>query len=256
MSESRDDIKREIRVRFYSHVNGLVPCLVGYNLKHDGAEGDWLTRAMGLSVNGKNEPDFKGFEMKKDSAKISFGDWSPDEGLYRGGKAKAMDRQKFLRVFGVARRSLLDGSIERYSWSGSVFPKVGGYNEAGQLMAVDPQNNVSAQYDFLKDERPDKSTVVPATYRSGVVTLARWTAVVLRERVERKFNKLGWFKCLKDVNNRYCGIKFGKPINFESFIMLVRSGDVFCDCGMISTNARPYMTWRASSKIWERLEEK
>ena len=68
MTTLRDEIKTEIRVRFYENVNGQFPCLDGYNKQHDGAEGDWLTKAMGLTVNGRNEPDFKGFEMKKDSA--------------------------------------------------------------------------------------------------------------------------------------------------------------------------------------------
>ena len=66
MADKRDQIKREILKIFNKNVKGKVPDLSKYNRSHDGAEGDWLTKAMGLTVNGKNEPDFKGFEMKKD----------------------------------------------------------------------------------------------------------------------------------------------------------------------------------------------
>jgi DNA (cytosine-5)-methyltransferase 1 len=57
------------------------------------------------------------------------------------------------------------------------------------------------------------------------------------------------------ANGRYEKVQFGKPINFESFISMARRGDVFCDCGMYSTNLRPYMTWRASKNIWNSLAE-
>ena len=99
MTTLRDEIKTEIRVRFYENVNGQFPCLDGYNKQHDGAEGDWLTKAMGLTVNGRNEPDFKGFEMKKDSrGKTTFGDWSPDEALYKTPN-RELHREKFLELF-------------------------------------------------------------------------------------------------------------------------------------------------------------
>ena len=78
-------IRSLIEETFEKNVRGLIPDLSGYNSNHDGAEGDWLTKKMGLSVNGNNEPDFMGFEMKKDSkGKTTFGDWSPDSALYKG----------------------------------------------------------------------------------------------------------------------------------------------------------------------------
>ena len=43
---------------------------------NDGEEGQWLEKKMGLKLNSKNAPDIGGYEMKKDSKKISFGDWS------------------------------------------------------------------------------------------------------------------------------------------------------------------------------------
>lgn len=258
MTTLRDEIKTEIRVRFYENVNGQFPCLDGYNKQHDGAEGDWLTKAMGLTVNGRNEPDFKGFEMKKDSAKTTFGDWSPDEGLFvvvPPARKPEMDRTQFLIAFGVPRIADDGVTVKRHSWSGTVFPKVGGVNGYGQVITVDEGNNVLAEYNYDVDERRNKQALVPTRYHKGIVTLAKWSASRLKQRLEKKFNQFGWFKCLKDSSGKYCGIQFGKPVDFMTFIALVRTGDVFCDCGMYSTNFRPYMTWRASKKIWERLEE-
>ena len=36
---------------------------------------------------------------------------------------------------------------------------------------------------------------------------------------------------------------------------MVSVGEIFCDCGMHDGNPRPYMTWRASRKIWDLLKE-
>ena len=45
---------------------------------HDGEEGHWLETLMNLTPNSNNAPDIGGYEMKKDSKKISFGDWSAE----------------------------------------------------------------------------------------------------------------------------------------------------------------------------------
>lgn len=43
------------------------------NISHDGDEGHWLEKNMNLSLNSNNAPDIGGYEMKKDSKKITFG---------------------------------------------------------------------------------------------------------------------------------------------------------------------------------------
>lgn len=98
---SRDEVKLEIIRVFEKRVKYKKPDLSSLNSAHDGREGDWLTKEMGLSVNGLNEPDFKGFEMKKDSKeKTSFGDWSPDEAIFKG-PSKLLHRDIFLEIFGA-----------------------------------------------------------------------------------------------------------------------------------------------------------
>ena len=258
MGELRDEIKQEILHTFNNKVKGRVPDLSGYNKNHDGAEGDWLTIAMGLTVNGKNEPDFKGFEMKKDSKKTTFGDWQPDYSLYKK-SSKGLDaelsRTDFLKIFGQKSKDQSGRKLGRYSWSGKVFPTVKGVNTFGQVIKIDSKGHVKVLYSFSKDSRSNKKKIVPVDLRIENLVLAEWTAENLKRRLEKKFNNLGWFKCLTDSDGRYEKVQFGKPINFDSFIIMARSGEVFCDCGMYSTNPRPYMTWRAAKNIWDSLAE-
>jgi hypothetical protein len=258
MSLEREAVRSLIEEQFEKFVKGRKPDLTGYHSGHDGAEGDWLTKMMGLTVNRKNEPDFHGFEMKKDSAKTTFGDWSPDFALYlapkRGTKAE-LPRSEFLRIFGSPKTHSEPRKNGRYSWSGEVFPNVKGINKYGQIMKVENSGDIKALYFYKSDQRPDKSTIVPEPYRADGVVLAHWTGKRLRLRLERKFNQLGWFKCLKDSSGRYSELQFGRPINYEDFLKMVIAGDVFCDCGMYDGNARPYMNWRANHHIWDLLKE-
>ena len=45
------------------------------NTEHCGDEGHWLEKQMSIMPNSKNSPDKLGYEQKKDSNKITFGDW-------------------------------------------------------------------------------------------------------------------------------------------------------------------------------------
>jgi hypothetical protein len=258
MVTTRDEIKSLIERKFSENVKGLRADLSGFNKDHDGAEGDWLTKRMGLTVNGKNEPDFHGFEMKKDSPKTTFGDWAPDQALYKAasrGVPAELDRSDFLKVFGTPKSSNEPRKDGRHSWSGEVFPTIKGVNKYGQKLMVSKAGDIDAVYSFHDDKRPDKSALIPKQFQKEKVTLAHWSADRLRIRLERKFNQLGWFKCIKDSSGRYASLQFGHPINFNTFIEMVRKGEIFCDCGMYDGNMRPYMTWRASTKIWDMLKE-
>ncbi len=258
MSEQSKVVRKLIEERFEKYVMGQKPDLTGYNARHDGAEGDWLTKKMGLSVNGKNEPDFQGFEMKKDSPKTTFGDWSPDYALYlspKRGTKSALSRSEFLRIFGTPKQHKDASKNGRHSWSGEVFPTVKGVNKYGQVMKVEESGDIKALYFYKSDQRTHKATLVPKKYQIEGVVLAHWTSQRLRLRLERKFNQLGWFKCIKDVNGHYSKLQFGRPISYEDFLKMVAAGDVFCDCGMYEGNSRPYMTWRANHHIWDYLSE-
>lgn len=84
---------------------------------------------MGLTLNSNNLPDIGGYEMKKDSKKISFGDWSA-EYLFSAKNILikkinkddlVMTREEFIKTFGNKN----DEKNGRYSWSGSCIPKYG-----------------------------------------------------------------------------------------------------------------------------------
>ena len=244
---SRDEIKLEILRVFEKNVKYKKPDLSSLNSAHDGREGDWLTKRMGLSVNGINEPDFKGFEMKKDSrGKTTFGDWGPDEAIFKG-PHKLLDRDNFLKIFGAPNAK----KANRYSWSGRVFPNVFDFNEAGQKLEI-KRSGICAIYFPEKDLRPNK---VPQSFRKRL-ELANWNHDSLGKKVESKFNQLGWFRCLKNPKGEYDRIVFGQPINYEAFLELFTKGSIFLDCGMYQGNNRPYMTWRAKNSIWDELAEK
>jgi hypothetical protein len=249
MMKKREEIKSLIEKTFTENVLGQEIDLRTFNKAHDGAEGDWLTKKMGLTVNGKNEPDFLGFEMKKDSAKTSFGDWSPDFSLYKD-KNSNISRDEFIRIFGAPNPN----KGNRYSWSGKVFPNIKNFNYAGQIMRIE-NLDITIEYSYARDTRSDKINIVPREFHNSNHVIAKWSENYLRQKVESKFNQLGWFKCIKDSSNKYVRLQFGKPINFETFIDLVSTGEIFLDCGMHIGNARPYMTWRANKNIWDRLAE-
>ena len=258
MSTDSSAIRRQIEERFEKYVKGLKPDLSSYNSRHDGAEGDWLTKKMGLTVNGKNEPDFLGFEMKKDSRKTTFGDWSPDIALYRPvkrGVQPELARSDFLKIFGSPKKHEEPQKNGRHSWSGEVFPTVKAINKYGQKIVVEKTGDIKALYFYNSDERLGKAKLVPKAYQKEGIVLAHWTSERMRLRLERKFNQSGWFKCLKDPSGHYSHLQFGRPINYEAFLEMVISGDIICDCGMYDGNKRPYMTWRASRQIWDLLSE-
>lgn len=247
-------IKRIVKL-FYSNVKGKKPETSSSNLGHDGKGGHWLENQMGISHNADNAPDLWGFEMKNNtSVKTTFGDWSADYYIYTDNKYFAKNkvianRDRFMEIFGAS--NVLKNN--RYAWSGKPAPKVGSYNEFGQKLLIDKSSNILAVYSFKADKRKNKNDIVPHIMRNQRIVLAKWDAKILAQKVERKFNKLGWFKCLQDETGVYSNIIFGGPINFESWIDGVKKGLIIFDSGMHVGNVRPYSNWRANNKYWNSL---
>ncbi|EJI6690245.1 restriction endonuclease [Vibrio parahaemolyticus] len=249
-------MKQQIIERFRSNVRGRRNEATG-NQRHDGRDGHWLERQMGIAPNGNNEADLFGYEMKNQttSGKTTFGDWSPDKNLW-GGRAETTDHQigklskdrQFLEYFGTPNPA----KNNRKSWSGSVVPKVGAYNFYGQRLYITSSGDIQAQYSFLRDQRSDKYNIVPVDLQRDIV-LGQWTKSVVKAKLERKFNDKGWFKCLKNSQGVYDRIVFGSPINYDTWLELVRKGIVYFDCGMYQGNGRPYCQWRANNNYWDSL---
>lgn len=247
-SVNPDEIKRLIVQRFNDKVRGREPDTTGSHVNHDGRGGHWLEVQMGIKLNANNAPDFPGYEMKNDTAsRTTFGDWSADYYIFRDPK-NGMSRDQFMAIFGQ-----YNAEKKRYSWSGSPIPKINAYNQFGQVLDVDATGNICAVYSYAQDRRTDKSTIVPVAMQREDLVIARWDAEWMRNKVENKFNKAGWFKCKRDCSGVYDKIVFGGPINYSSWLDGVRKGLIYFDSGMFQGNARNYSQWRADNRYWESL---
>lgn len=248
-AEETKIIIKNIVALFYQNVKGKKPETSSSNIKHDGKEGHWLETQMGIAHNANNSPDLFGFEMKNNtSSKTTFGDWSADFYVFKD-KKNGISRDDFLKIFGKPNK-LKKG---RYSWSGSPCPQINKTNIFGQKLIVDKNANILAIYDYSKDNRKDKSRVVPSQFQVNNLILAKWKARSLKKKLEDKFNMRGWFKCSKNEKGIYTKIDFGEPINFNNWIKGVKKGLIFLDSGMYQGNLRNYSQWRAYNKYWNEL---
>ena len=95
---------------------------------------------------------------KKNSKKITFGDWQASSYLFSSKKVDGlskinMDRVEFIRTFGSPNPE----KNNRYSWSGKVFPKYSdSYNYAGQRMRFLDNNDLIVEYSYSNDTRKEK----------------------------------------------------------------------------------------------------
>jgi len=241
----------EIIERFRTHVKGQLIDLSAQTGDHDGKEGYWLEKRMGLKPNGKNEPDIFGYEMKKSASSISFGDWCATDYLFSKKRktdvlhGPVLTRTEFLKSFGQPNPK----KNNRLAWSGSCFPKVGEYNECGQKLVVDVQaGTVTAMYSPARDTRQNK----PKFEMVDEFAIAFWTKAKLENHVVKKFGQKGFFVCTK-VGDKYQKIRFGPSITFEFFIQNMATGDIYIDSGMFDGNSRKYSLFRASEKFWDSL---
>ena len=252
--------KKQIIDIFEANVKGQIPDLSGYNKNHHGAEGHWLEKKMGIAPNNDNKADLLGYEMKKPTAKItSYGDWCPDVALWnktKRNKSKPYPEisvlhrdNEFLKYFGQPNPK----KNNRLSWSGRPVPKVGSYNEFGQILRVDADDNIVAYYSFSKDPRPNKGALIPTALCREDLILAKWTKGWLLTKLENKFNDIGWFKCYKNNAGQYTEIGFGNPFTYSEWIGLVKRGIVYFDSAMTEGNSRQYAMWRANNSHWESL---
>jgi len=245
VTKNYDPVKKEIISKFNKNVKGFSPVRPAGQETNGGWEGDWLTKKMGLKKNGKNEPDFKGFEMKKNSSKITFGDWSPTYSIFKS----LVTREDFLKIFGSKKSG-------RSSWSGTVFPKIGSVTRGGQEIFVNKSGAIEIVYSYSKDKRKNKDQLVPLELRVENLQLCIWEKSTLTNFIFNKYGKHGYFILSKNDDNIYTKITFGPSLNYETFIVYFKKGVIFLDCGMFSGNPRPYMTFRAVGDFWFKLASK
>lgn len=260
--------KERIIELFRKNVKGKIPNVDGKNERHDGRKGHWLEQQFEITANANNEADLLGYELKNETtSKTTFGDWSANiyvftsskySSLFEGDK-KYEKQDNFVKIFGKPNEE----KGGRYSWSGSPCPKIDSYNPFGQILSIESNNDIVALYSYSQDKREDKANIVPKELQIENLEIARWYGEksptskrgdkCLKDKLEDKFNDKGWFTCKTDDNGKYDKICFGKPVNYEEWIKLVKEGIVFFDSGMYEGNKRPYSQWRADNKFWDSL---
>jgi len=253
--------KRKIIDLFNKKVRGKKADLSKYTAKHDGKAGHWLEKQMGIKPNASNKPDIYGYEMKNQtsSGKITFGDWSADEYIFKHGRPTKthgtnknydISRNDFLRIFG---RPNLEKD-NRLSWSGAPCPSyINERNDYGQILKIDENQDIIISYSYSKDKREYKEQIVPVEMQKENLILAKWHSDSIKKKLEDKFNQEGWFTCKKNTGGFYDSIHFGKPMNFDSWLELFRNRQIFFDSGMYYGNSRNYSQWRAMQITWDNL---
>lgn len=238
--------KNMIIERFRENVKGK--CFLSKK-KHCGSEGHWLEQLMGIKNNCDNVPDLYGFELKKDSPKITLGDFSASEYLFTKNNTISshnIGRTEFIKYFGTPKNG-------RYSWSGKCVPKYGMWNECGQTLIFNDNNDLCAYYSFEKDHRETKDDLPHFLKATSRIIIAIWCKEKLQCCVENKFNKKGFFICKKE-NGVYNKICFGKPFDFSCFVENVKNRNIIFDSGMYEGNTRNYSQFRSgANNFWKSL---
>lgn len=263
MTGERD--KERIIDLFRRNVKGRRPDVSGSNARHDGRYGHWLERQFGIHANADNSPDLFGYELKNQTrSKTTFGDWSANQYVFTNpdyialfsGNNKHERQNSFLRIFGKANPER-EG---RFSWSGEPCPKIGHWNDFGQILRICSNRDIIAVYSYSQDIRINKASIVPQELQIDNLEIARWygepserRGKCLKRKLEDKFNGNGWFTCKMNADGVYDRICFGNPIDYDVWLGLVEQGIVYFDSGMYENNARPYSQWRAGNNFWDSM---
>lgn len=226
----------------------------GKKTNHHGSEGYWLEQQIGINQNCFQNADIDGFEIKKFSKKITFGDWKPDEIIFDpkyiinqyNCNIPRLTRDQFLQIFGSSNPQ----KNGRSSWSGSCIPKIHKFNMFGQTMIIDNKDNIFIVYSYKYDEFRESK---PEWTKDKNLIIAYWSAEKLLHCLNRKFNNKGFIMFKKNAENIYKYMLVGRKISFEYWISQVRLGTVFFDSGMYQGNLRYYSHWRAKHKFWDNL---
>lgn len=258
-----DDYKSIIQDMFDKNIKGKK--IEVNNKKRCGEEGQYLEKLMGLSNNCKNEPDLYGYEMKKYSNKmITLGDFSASEYAFSKTQKRpeinkingdewnnlSISRVEFIHFFGTFKEDK-----NRYSWSGSCVPKYNEWNDCGQILEINNENDILIYYSYEKDKRTVKENFPPFLKKDKVL-IAIWKSDKIEKNVNKKFNINGFYTVKKDKNGVYQDISFGKQFDFHYFIESMKNKKIIFDSGMYEGNSRNYSQFRGGGeKFWKELEK-
>lgn len=222
---------------------------------HCGSEGMWVESQFKASSDNNTHADLYGYEIKKQSDKITFGDWSADEYIFAqkdmlknfNGNIQ-IGKNEFIKLFGR-----LNIKKKRYSWSGSVCPtKCNVWTNSGQLLVTNSSNDIFIIYSNERDNR--RGIEMPSIFISKeFVILAYWKYDSIDSKVNKKFNNIGTAIMKKDKLGVYTGIQFCSQIKTFHFFQELKSGIIFFDSGMYEGNSRNYSQFRAHKTFWNSI---
>jgi hypothetical protein len=159
---------------------------------------------MNIKHNNKNKPDLYGYEMKKNSVKISFGDFSASEYLFSSKKSYIKEYNKWTNDINITKNDYIkyfgkknEKKNNRYSWSGSCVPTYNNWNYSGQNLLFNENNDLCIYYQFDKDERITKYQLPSFLQTTEKIVIAIWKKSKLENHINNKFNKKGFFICKK-----------------------------------------------------------
>jgi hypothetical protein len=256
--------KQYIINKFNTCVKGVEICLSNANIKHCGKEGHWLETKMEIHHNSKNAPDIMGYEMKKASnTKITLGDFSASEYAFSNKNKRnvinqhnswtdannQMNRTEFIKYFGNPNPL----KHNRCSWSGSCVPTYSAWNANGQNLLVLDNSDIVIYYSYEQDLRATKSNF-PEYLKLGIILIVLWKSDKLRAHINNKFNNNGFFIC-KKIGDTYESICFGRPFDFDYFIVCIKNKKIIFDSGMYAGNSRNYSHFRGSHFWMELITE-
>jgi hypothetical protein len=260
-SEPIEQEKLDIIELFRKNIKGKKIELENYDKKHNGKEGHWLEKQMNIKHNSKNEPDINGYEMKKESKKITFVDAVASEYLFSKDKKYInkkngwddnlvnISKEQFIKFFGTQKPQ----KHNKYSWSGECIPTYNNWNTCGQNLIITDNNDICIFYSYSEDKRDEIKSKFPEYLKKENVLIVVWTNEKMRKHINTKFNNKGFF-IIKKKDNIYNKICFGKSFNYEYFIDGIKKTNIFFDSGMSIKEKRMRSPFRSSSnKFWNEL---
>jgi hypothetical protein len=213
--------KEYIVKKFNANLKGKIFEKDGNN-KHCGDEGNWIEKQMGIKCNGNNKPDLLGYEMKKQSIVTTFIDKAPSVFLLEENKIvkNKEDKKIFWNIFQRTNSS----GIRIGGW------KLDEWDNDGQSMHIDENNNIVILYNYSFDKRPEIDKILPKYYKNNKShTIISWYKIDLENAINNKWNQKGFFVCKKNKEGIYDKIYFGNHFDFDYWLENVKQKNIYYD---------------------------
>ena len=183
---------------------------------------------------------------KKESPVITFIDKQTDYKYYEGSPIPT--RGKYAKC----KKQIFWDTFKR---SGSKGIRIGGWDlnkwdNDGQRLFIDSNNNINVLYNYDKDKREDKDKRVSDYYKNKYShVICQWLKSSLKKTIEDKFNVCGFYILMKSRSNKYNKIAFGPCISFDYWIEQVKKEKIYFD-GYSTSDGRWRGSFRAPKAWW------